>query len=171
MMISTKEVELHYWYWGHVCTKQAYMGLENGPPEVALVDGSFLPQQMRSTSIEGKHVIHGDALSLSIAAASIIAKVPCCILQHVARVELVPDHERLLCPTFRRYVDNCNSDKNNLHMMVTDERMLKQMSIARRLKLLIGFPDILVFSCEFHNFAYFIRFFQAIKGMQLDVTS
>jgi len=54
---------------------EAYMGLENGPPEVALVDGSFLPQQMRSTSIEGKHVIHGDALSLSIAAASIIAKV------------------------------------------------------------------------------------------------
>ena len=42
------------------------------PPDYALIDGNLLPQGM---PCEGEAIIKGDALSLSISAASIVAKV------------------------------------------------------------------------------------------------
>jgi len=50
--------------------KRAVVGL-NVKPDIALIDGNRLPE----LECEARYVIHGDAVSASIAAASILAKV------------------------------------------------------------------------------------------------
>jgi len=54
----------------HLAMNRAINGL-NSKPNFLLIDGYPLP----TSSIPQKHLIHGDSLSLSIAAASIVAKV------------------------------------------------------------------------------------------------
>lgn len=56
----------------HMAMNRAYLGL-NCPVDVALVDGNRAPTL--STSCAVRTVVGGDGLSLSIAAASIVAKV------------------------------------------------------------------------------------------------
>lgn len=51
--------------------RRALHGLEN-PPDHALIDGKFIP---RDLNIPATPIIKGDGISLSIAAASIVAKV------------------------------------------------------------------------------------------------
>ena len=57
---------------------QAVLRLEVGLPDVVLVDGLRVPAQWKMSDmskITVEPVVHGDAQSLSIAAASILAKV------------------------------------------------------------------------------------------------
>lgn len=55
----------------HLAMERALRGLPT-PPDYALIDGNLLP---RDLPCRGEAIIKGDALSLSIAAASIVAKV------------------------------------------------------------------------------------------------
>ena len=55
----------------HLAMERALRGLPS-PPDYALIDGNLLP---RDLPCAGQAIIKGDALSLSIAAASIVAKV------------------------------------------------------------------------------------------------
>ncbi len=55
----------------HLAMERALRGLPT-PPDYALIDGNLLP---RDLPCRGQAIIKGDALSLSIAAASIVAKV------------------------------------------------------------------------------------------------
>nr|WP_323005471.1 ribonuclease HII [Pseudorhodobacter sp.] len=55
----------------HLAMVRALRGLPNRP-DYALIDGNLLP---RDLPCDGEAIIKGDALSLSIAAASIVAKV------------------------------------------------------------------------------------------------
>ncbi|WP_207630269.1 ribonuclease HII [Paracoccus xiamenensis] len=54
----------------HVAMCRAISQLRN-PPDLALIDGNLLPKDL---PVPGRAVVKGDALSLSIAAASILAK-------------------------------------------------------------------------------------------------
>lgn len=54
----------------HLAMCRALDGLSR-PPDLALIDGNLLP---RDLAIPGRAIVKGDALSLSIAAASILAK-------------------------------------------------------------------------------------------------
>ncbi|MGH6925171.1 MAG: ribonuclease HII [Propylenella sp.] len=54
-----------------VAMRRAVLGLAR-PPDAALVDGNMVPQRM---PCEARALVDGDALSLSVAAASIVAKV------------------------------------------------------------------------------------------------
>jgi len=55
----------------HLAMVRALQGLPT-PPDYALIDGNLMPRDMPCA---GEPIIKGDALSLSIAAASIVAKV------------------------------------------------------------------------------------------------
>lgn len=55
----------------HLAMVRALQGLPR-PPDFALIDGNLLPRDMPCA---GQAIVKGDALSLSIAAASIVAKV------------------------------------------------------------------------------------------------
>ncbi|QCO55676.1 ribonuclease HII [Pseudorhodobacter turbinis] len=55
----------------HLAMVRALQGLPT-PPDFALIDGNLLPRDMPCA---GQAIIKGDALSLSISAASIVAKV------------------------------------------------------------------------------------------------
>lgn len=55
----------------HLAMERAIGGLSR-PPDLALIDGNLLP---RGLLCPGQAIVRGDALSLSIAAASILAKV------------------------------------------------------------------------------------------------
>jgi ribonuclease HII len=55
----------------HLAMTRALRGLTT-PPDYALIDGNLLPRDM---PCKGEAIVKGDALSLSIAAASIVAKV------------------------------------------------------------------------------------------------
>ena len=54
----------------HLAMERAIAGLRN-PPDFALIDGNLIP---RGLTLPARAIIKGDALSLSIAAASIAAK-------------------------------------------------------------------------------------------------
>ncbi len=55
----------------HIAMIRALEGLKN-PPDLALIDGNLIPKGL---GLPARSVIKGDALSLSIAAASIAAKI------------------------------------------------------------------------------------------------
>lgn len=55
----------------HLAMERAVAGLSN-PPDMALIDGNMIP---RGLTIPATAIIKGDANSLSIAAASIVAKI------------------------------------------------------------------------------------------------
>ncbi|MFO7771141.1 MAG: ribonuclease HII [Roseovarius gahaiensis] len=55
----------------HLAMERAVAGLRT-PPDMALIDGNLIP---RNLSLPARAVIKGDALSLSISAASIMAKI------------------------------------------------------------------------------------------------
>jgi len=55
----------------HLAMERAVAGLRV-PPDMALIDGNLIP---RNLSVPAQAVIKGDALSLSISAASIMAKI------------------------------------------------------------------------------------------------
>jgi ribonuclease HII len=44
----------------------------SAPPDIALIDGNLVPEPL---ACPGRAIVRGDALSLSVAAASIVAKV------------------------------------------------------------------------------------------------
>ncbi|WP_319825343.1 ribonuclease HII [Thalassovita sp.] len=68
---SVEEIdELNILRASHLAMMRAIEGLSN-PPDYALIDGNLLP---RGLTLPAQAVIKGDALSLSIAAASIAAK-------------------------------------------------------------------------------------------------
>jgi ribonuclease HII len=69
---SVEEIdELNILRASHLAMERALRGLPT-PPDYALIDGNLLPRNMPCA---GEAIIKGDALSLSIAAASIVAKV------------------------------------------------------------------------------------------------
>lgn len=55
----------------HLAMERAVAGLST-PPDMALIDGNLIP---RNLSVPAQAVIRGDALSVSISAASIMAKI------------------------------------------------------------------------------------------------
>lgn len=55
----------------HLAMERAVAGLTS-PPDMALIDGNLIP---RNLSVPAQAVIKGDALSVSISAASIMAKI------------------------------------------------------------------------------------------------
>lgn len=55
----------------HLAMKRAVAGLRQ-PADMALIDGNMIP---RNLAIPARAIIKGDAISLSIAAASIVAKI------------------------------------------------------------------------------------------------
>ena len=55
----------------HLAMERAIAGLKT-PPDYALIDGNLIP---RNLTVPAEAVIKGDALSLSISAASVVAKI------------------------------------------------------------------------------------------------
>ncbi len=55
----------------HLAMERAIAGLRH-PPDMALIDGNMIP---RGLTIPARAIVKGDAVSLSIAAASIVAKI------------------------------------------------------------------------------------------------
>ncbi len=70
-MASVDEIDtLNILRASHLAMVRAIAGL-SAPPDIALIDGNLLP---RDLTCPGRAIIRGDARSLSIAAASIVAK-------------------------------------------------------------------------------------------------
>lgn len=69
---SVEEIdELNILRASHLAMERAVAGLTS-PPDMALIDGNLIP---RNLSVPAQAVIKGDALSVSISAASIMAKI------------------------------------------------------------------------------------------------
>lgn len=69
---SVEEIDrLNIWYATSLAMRRAVMAMETWP-ELALVDGNLVPHHL---VCEARPIVKGDAISVSIAAASIIAKV------------------------------------------------------------------------------------------------
>nr|WP_154335596.1 ribonuclease HII [Paracoccus sp. S-4012] len=82
---SVEEIDALNIYWAsHLAMRRAVAGLTRRPC-VALIDGNRIPADL---GCEGRAVVSGDALCLSIAAASIIAKV----LRDRIMVDLAQQH-------------------------------------------------------------------------------
>ena len=69
---SVEEIdELNILHAAHLAMERALAGLPN-PPDFALIDGNMIPNDLTTPA---RAVIKGDALSVSISAASIVAKI------------------------------------------------------------------------------------------------
>ena len=69
---SVEEIDTHnILRAAHLAMERAVAGLKR-QPDLALIDGNMIP---RNLSVPGQSIIKGDAVCLSIAAASIVAKI------------------------------------------------------------------------------------------------
>ncbi|MRU15806.1 ribonuclease HII [Roseovarius sp. A21] len=69
---SVEEIdELNILRASHLAMERAIAGLST-PPDIALIDGNMIP---RGLTIPARSIVKGDAVSLSISAASIVAKI------------------------------------------------------------------------------------------------